>query len=212
MGDLCAAAVAAAVGNRKGSMAILVASACKGAGRSSVARNMAAFLAQGGALVLLIEADAAAPGASKQDVGLLDVLAERANPNEAFVESGGYTLLPYGGREMQQSASAAALMSGVTFGAMLKSCRERFEYVVIDGPAALVSGHARQLARQTDMTVLVLEWNKTTPREANDALDRLSAKEAVLFFNKVDLARFGQFDPARSRVLAAQAKEIGGQP
>ena len=205
IGALCAASVANAP--RRGCVVILVASPRAGAGRSTVAASMAAYLAQGGGRVLLVEADGSSP--RKGEFGLLDVLAAGVDPNDAFVRGdiGGYTRLPLG-RDLQTPAAEGALMSGLSFDAMLKTCRDEFNFVVIDGPAALEAGHARRLASRTDATVLVVEWGKTAAREAKDALDSLDAREAVLFFNKVNLARFRQFDPARAALLESQGKTV----
>ncbi len=203
--ELCAFAAQGAEGRAR---VVLVSSPFRGAGRSTVARACAAFLADGGARVLLIRADRPTDAGRRPRFGLIDVLDSGVNLQRAFVEnaSAGYTVLPFGGSEAETRASTSALMSGVTLRALLHLCRQWFDVVVIDGPPALEAGYGPLLARQADVTVLVAEWRKTVSSEIAEAIDRLGVEDAALFFNKVDIALLRRFDPAESRRIEVQAE------
>lgn len=207
LADLCAEL--APTGDDDAGLVILVASAQRGEGRSTVAANIAAYLAQGGGRTLLIEADRPSD-AEKPRYGLLDVLESGEDLESAIVEDAGdgYALLPFGGRTLDAGVAVGALMSGVTLRATLKLVRQWYEVVVIDGPPALEAGYARLLAAQADATVFVVEWDKTSAADADAALDRLDVREAAVFYNKADAARLRLFDPAQSRRMTAQNEDI----
>lgn len=202
---LCALAAQAPEGRAS---VVLISSPCRGAGRSTVARACAAFLANGGARVLLIRADRPPDAGRRPRFGLIDVLDRGADLQRALVEnaSAGYTVLPFGGREAEGRPSTSALMSGVTLRALMHLCRQWFDVVVIDGPPALEAGYGPLLARHADVTVLVAEWRKTVSSEIAEAIDRLGVEDAALFFNKVDIALLRRFDPAELRRIEVQAE------
>lgn len=205
--DLCAE-LGPVAGGENG-VVIMIASARRGEGRSTVAVNMAAFLAQGGDRVLLIEADRP-PNVKRPRYGLLDVLDTGEDLNRALIEqpADGYTLLPYGGRTIDPQTSIGGLMSGMTLRATLKLARKWFDVVIIDGPPALEAPHARFLAAQADHTVFLVEWDKTSSADANLALDRLDLREATAFYNKADAARLRLYDPEQSRQMTNLGDEM----
>lgn len=186
---------------------MLVASPAAGAGRTMLATSCARYFTEGGASVLLIEASARSGAKKQEPFGLIDVLNGDEAPQDIFVEDTGegYTLLPYGGRFAEDGPNANALMGGATLETLLTLCRQWFDIVIIDGPAALEASYAPQLARHADLTVLIAEWNRTTPAEATESILRLDADDLVVFFNKVDTAQLRLFDPAQSRWITAMA-------
>lgn len=205
--DLCAEL--APVPGSDGGVVILVASARRGEGRSTIAINMAAYLAQGGDRVLLIEADRP-PNVKRPRYGLLDVLESGEDLQGALVDQAadGYTLLPYGGRTLDPSSSIGGLMSGLTLRATLKLARKWFDVIVIDGPPALEAPHSRFLAAQADHTVFLIEWDKTSAADANAALDRLDLREAAVFYNKADAGRLRLYDPEHSRQMVTRSEDM----
>lgn len=190
-------------------LALLVASTRRGEGRTTVASNLAAYLAQGGDRVLLVEADRRADGA-KPGFGLLDILESGKDLESAFVEPKGasYTLLPFGGKTLSHPSAAGALMSGLNMRATLKLARQWFDIVVIDGPPALETPHARLLAAQADRTVFLIEWGKTSAADAAAALGRLDLRKAAVLYNKTNVKRLRLYDPPQSRLMEKQAAEI----
>ena len=197
--DLCAG-VASNI-NGKEARVVLITSTFRGAGCSTVAANCANYLGDGGARVLLIEADRSNSTSGPKTFGLIDALERGEDLRGAFKENAaaGYTLLPFGGRDFTSGVSTSALMSGVTMRAVMKLCREWFDILIIDGPPVMEGGEARLLARQSDLTVLVVEWNKTTASDVSETMENLQTENALLFFNRVDIARLRLLDPAQAR-------------
>src|ERR1700722_3419427 len=185
---------------------ILVASALRGEGRSTIAANVAACLAGSGARVLLVEADRAPSSDTRPRFGLIDVLERGSDLKRAFVESEteDYTLLPFGGRTLDKNARANAAMGGLTLRAALQLCRRWFDFVIVDGPPVLDSGQAKLLAREAGQTLFVVEWDRTSQLSVNEALDRLDSSQTILLLNKVDIERYRLLAPGQSRSLAAQ--------
>jgi polysaccharide biosynthesis transport protein len=188
---------------------ILVTSAQRKEGRSTVAANIASYLSGGGDRVLLIEADYNELGAERC-FGLLDVLDAGEDLKGALVDlpAEGYTLLPYGGSTLPRRSSVGGLMSGMTLRATLKLARKWFDVIVIDGPPALEAPHARFLAAQADRTVFLVEWDKTSADDAEAALDRLDLGAAAVLYNKTDAARLRLYDPDQSRQMALVGEEF----
>jgi uncharacterized protein involved in exopolysaccharide biosynthesis/Mrp family chromosome partitioning ATPase len=181
---------------------ILVTSATRAEGRSTVAINLAAHFAKGGLRALLIETDRAAH-VKRPPRGLLDVLRSGQDMRRAFVaqRNDGYTLLPYGGRMIRDQRVVSALMSGVTLRAALQLARSWFDVVVIDGPPALEAPYARFLASQADQSLFLIEWDKTRAADAATALERLDASDVAVIYNKTDPTRLKLYDPDQSRLL-----------
>lgn len=204
--DLCAE-LSPGVSGASG-VVILISSARRGEGRSTVAVNVATYLAEGGDKVLLIEADRPA-GVKRPRFGFLDVLQSGEDLQRALVERPdlGYTLLPFGGKTIRDQSSIGGLMSGMTLRAALKLARKWFDVIIIDGPPALESSYAPLLSVQADQTVFLVEWDKTGATDANVALQRLDLGEAAIVYNKADPRRLGLYDPDRSRQMNDRGDE-----
>lgn len=200
LAEICAD-ITPASGDEDG-VIVLVSSAHRGEGRSTIAVNIAAYLAQGGDRVLLIEADKAEHGRNA-GYGLLDILDSGEDLRSALVDQAfaGYTFLPYGGRTVGRRSTVGGLMSGMTLRATLKLARRWFDVIVIDGPPALEAPHARFLAAQADETLFIVEWDKTSAEEADAALDRLDLNDVSIVYNKADAKRLRLYDPEQSQQL-----------
>lgn len=184
---------------------ILVTSAVRQEGRSTIAVNLAACQARSGQRVLLIEADRATH-VKRPPRGLIDVLNAGEDLRAAFVEqrADGYTLLPYGRRK--PGKHDADVMSGVTMRAALKLARAWFDVIVIDGPPALEFPHIRFLAQEADSVLFLIEWDKTGSADVAAALERFDAKDASILFNKSDAARLRLYDPEQSRQIESMGR------
>jgi Mrp family chromosome partitioning ATPase len=119
-----------------------------------------------------------------------------------------YSLLPFGGSDVDKVEWTSTLMNGEPFGALMKLCRRQFDVVIIDGPPVMESRHARLFARYADLAVIVAEWGKTNSSEVTETVDRLGLDDVVLFLNKVDVARLRLTDPQQARRVAAAAAEF----
>lgn len=208
LAELCAELTPNEAGD-EGSV-LLVASARRGEGRTAVAANLAAYLAEGGDRVLLIEADRPARQ-TKTRFGLLDVLQSGEDLERAFVDppDASYTFLPFGGRTLKHPCAVGGLMSGLTMRALLKLARQWFDLIVIDGPPVLEAPHAPLLAARADHVVFLVEWDKTRAEDAEAALQRLDLHDAAaILYNKTDAARLRLYDPPHSRLIESQAAGV----
>jgi capsular exopolysaccharide synthesis family protein len=88
----------------------------------------------------------------------------------------------------------AELLAGPTFEQVLASARQRFDFVVIDGPPMLGLADAALLARAVEATVFIIEWGRTRTSQVRNAVDRLAAVEAPIVgavLTKFDQTRAG---------------------
>ncbi len=199
--ELCAGLLAE---RGRGGVVVLVSSARRGEGRTTIAANLARWYSDSGERVLLVEADRPRAARSRAPFGLLDVLESGERLRAALIRRPLYTLLPFGGVGAAQRKPPAALMNGLNLRAALGLARGWFDVIVVDGPPALDSSYAHLLAAQADAVVLVVEWDKTAPGDVSDALARLGG-DAALLLNKVDAQRLRQFDPVHSRRMELHA-------
>ncbi|HLH49076.1 MAG TPA: hypothetical protein VKV96_07035, partial [Roseiarcus sp.] len=109
------------------------------------------------------------------------------------------SLLPLGGETPNALDEGRGRLA-----ALLRRCRRRFDIVVVDAPAIAQSSLARDLAPGAAI-LLVVEWDATEANLVAEALTGLDAKSASVVLNKVDLARYAQFEPSRAKALQQAA-------
>ena len=152
---------------------LLVTSGSAGDGKTTVAVNMASALLAEERSVLLIDANFRRPTATR--------LFPHANTNGSPVEHSDYGLSNYlmgqcaeivqvirpSGIENLSVMDSGPLPANPTelftterMKRLLKQCKEQFDYVIIDGPAMLVSD-SKALASQVDGTILVFNAQAT---------------------------------------------------
>lgn len=151
---------------------ILITSAFASEGKSTVAKNVATYLAMTGKKVLLIDANMRRPQLAEQfylhnHTGLSNLLTEMwAKPRlELYSQASTIPTLrvlttgavPMNSTELLQSVSANH------FFAQLRSAH--FDYVIFDGPPLLVAADTRILASYVEALLLVVDASKT-PRKA----------------------------------------------
>lgn len=148
---------------------VLVTSACRGDGRSTVAANLAFVAARAEARrSILIAADPSgttvlkALGLGKSDTGLLDLLRRRNDPRAYLVELGqGLDLLPLG----IVGSDAGELLASEDVGLLVDLLVDLYPdaLVVVDGPPVVGSAAAVALSRHVDGVLLVVR-HQATPR------------------------------------------------
>ena len=151
---------------------VLVTSALAGEGKSTIAKGLAMAMAQQGRKVLLIEADLYRP-CMKTDLdldnrgGLRMVLREdTCNPDDGMVTPFPVALpnlqiLQAGEAQME----SADLLESNRMNGLIKSCRDRFDTIILDGPPILSATDAVPLSMLADTTILVARVGRT-PRIA----------------------------------------------
>lgn len=147
-----------------------------GDGKSTVAVNMARVMGLMRARVLVVDADLRRPTIHAKlgianDRGLTDVLVGLARFGDVIqaTEHEGVSAITSG----RSAPNPVALLQSDAFDRFLKSAKERFDYVVIDGPALRSNVDGAILGMKTDGTVLVVSARKAEVRAAKSALATL---------------------------------------
>lgn len=165
-----------AVTARGGNRAVLaVSSAVRGEGRTTTALALAAAFA-GTERVAVVEADLRNPGIAgllglPPDRGLAEVLAGRATLGDAMLrwDTAGVDVLVAGG----PGAGLGTDLQGPAMAGVLALLRERYDVVLVDGPAVRESSEAVELARLADGVLLVCRTDSTDADELTAAVDEL---------------------------------------
>src|SRR5579875_2590819 len=196
---------------------ILVTSAGAGEGKTVVCLNLATALAEGGARVLLLDADLRRPGCHRAlgvpaEPGLSSVLTGQADVARAThaLDALRIAVIPAG----PPPPNPAELVSSARMRALLDHLREAYDFVVIDAPPVLPVTDAVVLAREADGVALVVK-GQDTPRDfvrrARDHLVLANAHLLGAVVNNVDLGWddlylvYGRYDAAASAALRERA-------
>ena len=173
---------------------ILFTSATPSEGKTTAATNLASVLSQGGARVILIDADLRRPNVHHRfgltgKLGLTSVLAGSSTLEEALQrvpEMPNLDILPSG----PVPPFPTEMLSSESMHALLERFRTTYSYVVIDSPPILSVTDAVILGRVVDAVVLVVRHgksNKSVMRRTRDLLARSGAPMAGIVMNAVDL-------------------------
>jgi capsular exopolysaccharide synthesis family protein len=143
-----------------------------GDGKTTVAVNLASTLLMEGRRVLLVDANFRRPStirlfprlqangtAEMSDVGLSNYLMGQCVNEAQVIRDGGLEglfLIDSG----PLPPNPAELFSGERMKTLMDYCKSQFDYVIVDGPATLVSD-AKTLAAQADATLVVLNASET---------------------------------------------------
>lgn len=183
---------------REGPRTVLVTSPTPEDGKSFVASNLAAALAEAGVRTVLVEADlrgGTVAHLSPQEIshGLVDYLeaeGEGLRLEDLLIPSdGGLTILPMG----RIPRDPGWLLSSPRWRAMLRQLQERYEMVVLDGPPMLFTAELELLARAADGTLLVVRDGETPRRMVGQARYVLRGQRILgLVVNDVPRRKLGQ--------------------
>ena len=152
---------------------LLITSGQAGDGKTTVAVNLVSTLLAEDSRVLLIDANFRRPSTPRlfphsaadgsaidtSDYGLSNYLMGQCDSADQVVRASGIEglfIIDSG----PLPANPAQLFSGQRMKALLEHCKSNFDYVIIDGPAMLVSD-AKTLAAQVDGTIIVFNTANT---------------------------------------------------
>jgi polysaccharide biosynthesis transport protein len=157
---------------------VLVASAGMQEGKTLVATNLAAGLAQVGHRVLLIDLDLRQPAVHRAfdtpvQPGLSELLSGRATAAESIRPTTVRDLwVLTAGRPLSNPGD---LLGSSAFSRMLKSLPSSFDRVVLDSPPVMAFTDASLIAHEQAGIVFVVSADRTGRRAAQAALERLEA-------------------------------------
>jgi Mrp family chromosome partitioning ATPase len=138
---------------------VLIASAHKGDGRTTVTLNLAAALARARQRVLVVESDFLRPAALRllgidSAMGLAEAIAKGLSPGKAMVwlQPIGFNLLP----TCAQVENSAELLASPSFEVMMRTLSPEFDFILFDSAPLLSAADARLLEHHTDATLIVI--------------------------------------------------------
>jgi polysaccharide biosynthesis transport protein len=140
-----------------GGRSIMITSSVACEAKSSVSAHIAISLARSGLRTLVIDADVSRPSLHRlfgvqMSAGLSDVLLARSSLDDAVQTSQIPNLFVLSGGDWAPSASAC--LGGNAWKDLLREAKERFDVVVIDSPAILLTADALTMARDVDIVLL----------------------------------------------------------
>jgi polysaccharide biosynthesis transport protein len=162
---------------------IVVTSAAVGDGKSTMAANLAVSLAQAKRTVLLVDADLRRPRQHmlfeiENVLGLSTLLSGNAVASDCIragvVER--LSILPSG----PVASQPAELFGSPEFAELLSNARERYDFVLLDCPAALAVADPCIIAPQADAVVLVTSLGHSSRLEIMHTAERLESVGARL--------------------------------
>jgi capsular exopolysaccharide synthesis family protein len=160
---------------------LAVSSSVSGEGKSTVALNLAASLAETGQSVLLLDADLRRPTVAtitglEGAVGLTTVLLGQAALADVVQEwgSSGLHVLPAGGLP----PNPAELLGSPRMQSLLREMRGRYRFVVIDSPPLLPVADAAVLSQYVDGVLVIADVTRARRRQLEAALRTLTQIDA----------------------------------
>jgi capsular exopolysaccharide synthesis family protein len=161
---------------------ILVTSATPGEGKSTTASNLAIAMAQAGQRVLLVDADFRRPmqntifQLNHEDLGLSSVLAECVELEEAIkpTDIENLDVLTCG----PHVSNPSELLNSGGFAEVLDRLAERYDRVLLDSPPVGPVTDAQILAGICQVTILVLNTEKSRRNAVSHAYESLRAVNA----------------------------------
>lgn len=176
-------AAVSTAGRTPGARSFLFTSARSGEGKSAVAVNFAASLAQQGYRTLIIDANLRAPVLDSvlldapSTLGLSDYLAGECDPEAKLCQQTGLPNLFLFSAGVPK-AHPGEILNEAAFARLIQESLKWFHRVIVDAPAAGRYADALPLARHADAVCLVVRPGVTRKGEALKTIQRLTASGA----------------------------------
>ena len=155
---------------------VLVTSAERGEGKSTLAANLAIALSEAGQRVLIVDADLREPTQHKifsalNDNGVSSVVAGRTFAEHAIQNTGirNLELMPCGPIPFNPSET----INNQMFADLLTNLGNKYDFVIVDSPPVMLVTDARILGAMCDLTIMVVRAERSHRRSAADARDGL---------------------------------------
>ncbi len=160
---------------------IMLTSCLADEGKSTVAVNLAATMAQTGAKVLLVGCDLRRPSLSaaldqKETPGLTDLLVHGGKGALRHITKLNLDFIPAG----TEPPNPTQLLGSKSMQNFLETVREKYDYVFLDVPPLLPVADALILSPWVDLNVLIIEPCRVPERLAKQAIKLLNNHEATI--------------------------------
>ena len=170
---------------------LMLTSADRGEGRTTVCANLAASLAQAHRTCLLLDCDLRKPGIHSMfgipnSGGLAEILGAEQEPQESFEEPlQGLKVIPAG----SVAPDSSELLGSQRFVEFLGRARSEFDHVLIDSPPVNSESEALVLSTRVDGVLLVVDSHSTRKQSIQRSVQSLEAVGAEVVGTVVNQAR-----------------------
>jgi capsular exopolysaccharide synthesis family protein len=172
--------------------ALAITSALSGEGKSHVAINLALVIAMGVARkVVLVDCDMRRPVVHRSlgfepDVGLAEILLDRARPQQAILPIDGTSLEVLGVR--MQPPNPSELLAGPRMRDLVAELREEYDWVILDTPPTLGLPDSKIVGELCDGYLVVVRAGETPRADVEAALEALDPRCVVgLVLNRAQM-------------------------
>ena len=172
-----------------GKKVLLVSSAIPGEGKTTIAVNLAASLAQKGKHVLLLDCDLRNPSVAKtlstkghplvSTNNLIDVLNGAVKVGDAIQSTGLERLHVISGGPGKK-ADAVTLLSQDRMSMLIQAAREQYDYVILDTPPCSMLADASELASLAECALMVIRQDYASRDQIVDGVSRLGDSKLPL--------------------------------
>jgi capsular exopolysaccharide synthesis family protein len=171
---------------------LAITSAVSGEGKSHVAINLALVIAMGVARkVVLVDCDMRRPVVNRSlglvpDVGLAEILLDRARPDQAIRAIEGTSLEVLG--VQLQPPNPSELLAGSRMRELVATLGQEYDWVILDTPPTLGLPDSKIVSELCDAVLMVVQAGETPRAEVEAALDALDPGRVVgLVLNRVPM-------------------------
>lgn len=164
---------------RKHAKVIMITSVAEHEGKSTVAANLAIAIQNQGKRVLLIDCDLRRPSQAKifdidieKGTSFTDFLAGKSKNGQAKIYRDPISNLPLLLCD-KGSKNASEYLKDSLFARFIEHLRKGLDIIILDTPPMSLMSDAEAMANVADISILVVQYNRTLASEINDAIDEL---------------------------------------
>lgn len=182
-------------------------------GKTTFAINLATMLALDGRKTLLLDFDLRNPSVHRE-INLDDTLSLEGFLRGKKPLGNSMVAIPETGCHVAAVKSAVKdpgkLLRSQNVSNLIEFMRDRYDFIIIDGPPSLGLSDSKALLSLIDSIVFIVRWNNTTTEQASEAIEELqncNAKISGAVLTQVDLKQQNRYGYAGSEAYYGKSKE-----